>query len=91
MKTTKELNRNIIFLPFFYWGDLIFFSVPRIEKDKGQIGHEIGDVRAATDEVNRSKVSNTNKTISYINGKLDRLKVKCHRISASTQLTPLLL
>merc|ERR1719244_1880492 len=29
----------------------------KIEKDKGQIMHEIGDVRAATDEVNRSKQS----------------------------------
>lgn len=29
----------------------------RIEKDRGQIAHEIGDVRAATDEVSRSKVS----------------------------------
>jgi hypothetical protein len=29
----------------------------RIEKDKGQIIHEISDVRAATDEVNRSRVS----------------------------------
>jgi hypothetical protein len=29
----------------------------RIDKDKGQILHEVSDVRAATDEVNRSKVS----------------------------------
>ena len=29
----------------------------RIEKDKGQIGNEIGDVRAATEEVVRSKAS----------------------------------
>jgi len=29
----------------------------KIEKDRGQIAHEIGDVRAATDEVSRSKAS----------------------------------
>ncbi len=32
----------------------------RIDKDKGQILHEVSDVRAATDEVNRSKVSQQN-------------------------------
>ena len=30
----------------------------RIEKDKGKIMAEVADVRAATDEVNRSKVMN---------------------------------
>ena len=32
----------------------------RIDKDKSQILHEVSDVRAATDEVNRSKVSQQN-------------------------------
>merc|ERR1719495_2959393 len=37
----------------------------KIEKDRNQIMHEIGDVRAATDEISRSKASaeKANKTL----------------------------
>merc|ERR1712119_128839 len=37
----------------------------KIEKDKGAINHEIADVRAATEEINRSKASaeKSNKTL----------------------------
>ena len=40
----------------------------RVVKDCGQIANEIGDVRAATDEVARSKVSSKNMTseINYV-------------------------
>ena len=34
-----------------------YLPVCRVVKDCGQIANEIGDVRAATDEVARSKVS----------------------------------
>ena len=38
----------------------IYFSISaRIEKDKGLIMNEIADVRAATEEVNRSKVKHS--------------------------------
>ena len=56
--------RNFVSLPLINVNQILFHSVikknhflTRIEKDKGQILHEISDVRAATDEVNRSRVS----------------------------------
>jgi len=39
----------------------------RIDKDKGQILHEVSDVRAATDEVNRSRVSHQKMSKLVIN------------------------
>ena len=41
-----------------------FFICFRIDKDKSQIMIEIADVRAATDEVGRSKVSWLSNTLA---------------------------
>ena len=43
---------------YFFTCKSIFEMLFRIEKDKGKIMAEVADMRAATDEVNRSKVMN---------------------------------
>ena len=56
---------------------ILIILLPRIEKDKAQIMAEIQDVRAATDEVGRSKASaekslrNLTNTLNELNKKVE--------------------
>merc|ERR1712168_880488 len=46
----------------------------KIEKDKSNINHEINDVRAATDEINRSKASAEKSNKVLVNNLNDQNK-----------------
>jgi len=51
----------------------------RIDKDKSQILHEVSDVRAATEEVNRSKVSQQNG--SKLDGNIQSVSARREKLS----------
>jgi hypothetical protein len=55
---------------------IILFA--RIDKDKSQITHEITDVRAATEEVTRSKAS-AEKGYRYLSGIMSAVSYKHFR------------